>query len=169
LSARALLVIVLGVLLALAPLALKTSQAQQAKYRLSFVLSYLPKGFLWSVVINSTIFNISSSNVINFYLSPGVYSYIIAYFNGSSGKYLTIRSGVIDLNSNYTVFINVYRVNFTAVGLPEGTTYRVYINGTFMVEGTGNLSLWLPEDVYSYNASYYNSSFSQWVPLAALT
>jgi len=155
LSARALLVIVLGVLLALAPLALKTSQAQQVKYRLSFVLSYLPKGFLWSVVINSTIFGTNYSNVINFYLSPGVYSYIIAYFNGSSGKYLTIRSGVIDLNSNYTVFINVYRVNFTAVGLPEGATYRVYINGTFMVEGTGNLSLWLPEDVYSYNASYY--------------
>jgi len=93
LSARALLVIALGVLLALAPLALRTSQAQQVKYRLSFVLSYLPKGFLWSIVINSTIFGTNSSNIINFYLSPGVYSYIITYYNGSSGKYLTIRSG----------------------------------------------------------------------------
>jgi len=72
---------------------------------------------------------------------------------------------VINLNSNYIVFINFYRVDFTAAGLPEGAAYRVYINGTFLIEGTGNLSLWLPEDVYSYNASYYNSSFSQWVPL----
>jgi hypothetical protein len=165
LSARAILAIALGVLLALAPLALRTSQAQQVKYRLSFVLSYLPRGFLWSVVINSTIFGTNYSNIINFYLSPGVYSYVIAYFNGSSGKYLSIRSGVINLNSNYTVFINVYRVDFTAAGLPEGAAYRVYINGTFLIEGTGNLSLWLPEGVYSYNASYYNSSFSQWVPL----
>jgi len=28
---------------------------------------------------------------------------------------------------------------------------------------TLDLSLWLPEDVYSYNASYYNSSFASGV------
>ncbi len=165
-SLAAALVLIAVLLVALAP---ANASAQQTKYLLRFMLTYLPKGFMWSVAINSSIIETNYSNVINFYLSPGVYSYIVTYFNTSSGKYLTVRSGVVDLTSNYTVMISVFRAQFQPQGLPANVTYRVYVNGTFYVEGSGPTYIWLPADVYSYSASYYNASLTEWVPLGTGT
>lgn len=159
-------VLIIAVLLALAA-AQQPAEAQGTKLLLRFELTYLPKGFMWSVAINSSIIETNYSNVINFYLSPGVYSYIVTYFNVSSGKYLTVESGTVDLTSNYTVIIPVYRVVFQPQYLPANTTYRVYVNGTFYVLGQGQTYMWLPQGRYSYRAEYYNSSLTAWVPLGS--
>ncbi len=141
--------------------------AQGTKYLLKFMLTYLPRGFMWSVSINYSIIETNYSNVINFYLSPGVYSYIVTYFNVSSGKSLTVESGVVDLTSNYTVVIPVFNVQFQPQYLPSNVTYKVYVNNTFYVSGSGTTYMWLPNGRYSYRAVYYNSSLAVWVPLGS--
>ncbi|MGC9072255.1 MAG: hypothetical protein ACP5HK_06145 [Acidilobus sp.] len=156
--------LILVLAIALGAQYLPHAAAQQAKYLLKFMLTYLPKGMLWAVSVNGTI-QTNSSNVISFFLSPGVYSYLVTYFNATSGRYLTVASGTVHLTANYTLVINVFKVDFTQVGLPTSALYKVYVNSTFMVEGSGTLSMWLPQDIYSYSAWYYNSTFSEWVPL----
>jgi subtilase family serine protease len=129
-----------------------TDYSHPGKALVNFTESGLPSGTEWNVNISGH--NISSvSTFITVNLSFGNYTYTI----GNSLSYHEYpASGILDLTAsvqNITVYFkkpSIYEVIFKEHGLPQGSLWIVYINGTKISSNTPSIIDFLKNGTYTY-------------------
>ncbi|QGA53976.1 hypothetical protein GFS03_04985 [Sulfolobus sp. E5-1-F] len=140
-------------------------------HQVIFVESGLPNGTKWSVTLNG-ITKSSTSNTITFSITPGTYSYSISSVPGytvshSAGE-VTVTDSNVQISVIFTPVPTLYNITFIESGLPNGTKWSVWINGTVHTSTTSSISILLPHGYYEYkvlNVSGYKTLSSGYVNL----
>ncbi len=119
-------------------------------YNVSFVQKGLSAGSLWSVILNGTTQN-STSTYINFSLHIGNYPFKIPVQSGYSPLQPTGNVTVTDRNLTVqVVFKKAYNLTFSASGLPSGLYWLVKVNNTQKGSSSGTITFPEPNGTYSY-------------------
>ena len=119
-------------------------------YPVTFVESGLPANTFWNVTLGNQT-NYSSNSTITFKVMNGTYEYTIPDVNGVASS---TSSGMIKVNGEPTkVFLQFsVSVNFTFIesGLPAGSKWSVFIDGSYHNSTSSIISVNLPNRTYSY-------------------
>lgn len=119
-------------------------------YPVTFVESGLPANTFWNVTLGNQT-NYSSNSTITFKVMNGTYEYSIPDVNGVASS---TPSGTIKVNGEPTkVFLQFsVPVNFTFIesGLPFGSRWSVFIDGSYHNTTSSIISFNLPNRTYSY-------------------
>jgi len=120
-------------------------------YKVVFIEKGLPPGTLWFISINGTMHHFVNSTV-TLYFSNGSYSFNILPIKGYS---VNPSSGSFTINgNNLTITIDfqkLFNVVFVEKGLPNGTLWKVTLNGITMNSTTNTILFSLPNGTYSYS------------------
>ena len=119
-------------------------------YSVTFVETGLPPSTFWNVTLGNEI-NTSSDSAIGFKVMNGTYNYSIPDVGGIAPS---TTNGTIKVNGAPTkVFLKFTTpVNFTFFehGLPAGTYWSVYINGSYYNSTSSFITVTLPNGTYSF-------------------
>ena len=119
-------------------------------YPVTFVESGLPANTFWNVTLGNQT-NYSSNSTITFKVMNGTYEYSVLDVNGVASS---SPSGTIKVNGEPTkVFLQfTVPVNFTFIesGLPAGSKWSVFIDGSYHNSTSSIISFNLPNRTYSY-------------------
>ena len=119
-------------------------------YPVTFVESGLPANTFWNVTLGNQT-NYSSNSTITFKVMNGTYEYNVPDVNGVASS---SPSGTIKVNGEPTkVFLQfTVPVNFTFIesGLPAGSKWSVFIDGSYHNSTSSIISFNLPNRTYSY-------------------
>lgn len=115
----------------------------------------------WFVTFNSITVNTTMS-AIHFYVSPGIYSYSIS---GPLGYSPSVRNGTVSV-ANQSInlqikFTELSIFTFSEYGLPIGSKWTIFINGTNYSSKNSTMTISLPKGNYSYNVKlplFYGAS-----------
>gem|GEM_PF-751184 len=120
-------------------------------YKVVFIEKGLPPGTLWFISINGTLHHFVNSTV-TLYFSNGSYTFNILPIEGYS---VNPSSGSFTINgNNLTITIDfqkLFNVTFVEKGLPNGTLWKVTLNGITMNSTTNTILFSLPNGTYSYS------------------
>jgi len=120
-------------------------------YKVVFIEKGLPPGTLWFISINGTLHHFVNSTV-TLYFSNGSYTFNILPIEGHS---VNPSSGSFTINgNNLTITIDfqkLFNVTFVEKGLPNGTLWKVTLNGITMNSTTNTILFSLPNGTYSYS------------------
>ena len=119
-------------------------------YPVTFVESGLPANTFWNVTLGNQT-NYSSNSTITFKVMNGTYEYNVPDVNGVASS---SPSGTIKVNGEPTkVFLQfTVPINFTFIesGLPAGSKWSVFIDGSYHNSTSSIISFNLPNRTYSY-------------------
>lgn len=119
-------------------------------YPVTFVEAGLPSNTFWNVTLGNET-NTSSNSTIKFRVMNGTYNYSIPDVDGIAPS---TTNGTIKVNGAPTkVFLKFTTpVNFTFFehGLPAGTNWSVYINGSYYNSTSSFITVTLPNGTYSF-------------------
>jgi YVTN family beta-propeller protein len=111
------------------------------RFPVSFAESGLPVGTNWSVSVNRTYDNASSSGTLTLLLPNGTgYRFAAAnltdFVASPSAGTFNVTGGAVNLSIR---FLRLFEVTFTEQGLPSGTTWKVSLNGSGRNASTDSL------------------------------
>ncbi|MCI4340308.1 MAG: YncE family protein, partial [Thermoplasmata archaeon] len=125
---------------------------------ITFAETGLPVGWSWSVSIGAAV-QYSTDRNISFGLTPTAFSYDFGYtISAANGFTATPASGSVTSNG-YPMLVNVsfaavadtWEADFVAVGLPNGTTWAVLLNGSWNATTSPTNSFRVPNGTYNYS------------------
>ena len=128
-------------------------------YPVTFVETGLPPSTFWNVTLGNET-NTSSDSAIGFKVMNGTYNYAIPSVKGIEAS---TPNGTISVNGSPTkVFVTFTGpVNFTFIeqGLPSGSLWSVWIDGSYHNSTSPEISVTLPNGSYNYvvelSSNYY--------------
>ncbi len=141
-------------------------------YSVSFGESGLPAGSQWNVTIGS-MRESSTTGTVTFQLVNGTYTYTVGRFNGFSastysGTFTVSGKALVEPDISWTRVL--YYANFTASGLPSGTSWTVSLAGVTTSSSESLISFAVGNGTYAYKvmgiAGYSASSYSGTVHVA---
>ena len=121
-----------------------------AVYPVTFVESGLPGGTIWNVTLGNET-NTTSNASITFHVMNGTYNYSIPEVNGIISS--TPNGTIVVSGAPVKVFAGFsFPVTFTFYerGLPKGTRWSIFIDGSYHNSTSSFLSVTLPNGTYSY-------------------
>lgn len=139
-------------------------------YLVNFNESGLPFGKAWSVTINGTTKH-SSTNEITFSLKNGTYIYKIGEISGYHASSYSNSFVVNGNDSTIDLFwhLETYNVTFRETGLPNGTAWSIFLNGTVMSTSNTSMALTLVNGTYNYSivaiGGYHTNQYSREVAI----
>jgi YVTN family beta-propeller protein len=123
-------------------------------YPLRFTEAGLPTGALWSVTLNGTVEN-STTSEDTFVEPNGTYDYTIADVSGwhqttlpYTGSVTVNGATVTEPTLNFTEV--TYWVTFAETGLPSETTWSVTLGGSAVSSTTSTITFGSPNGTYAY-------------------
>lgn len=119
-------------------------------YPVSFVESGLASGTFWNVTLGN-VTSTSSNDAITFNLSNGTYTYTIPSVDGIPSS---IANGTLRVNGSPVKvllrFVVALQLTFIENGLPSGTHWSVWINGSYYDSSSSLIAINLPNSTYNY-------------------
>ena len=119
-------------------------------YSVTFIESGLPSGTSWNVTLGNETSSIANSTIV-FHVKNGTYNYEIPEVNGIAS---TNPNGTIRVDGEPTrVFVEFtlpVKFTFYEQGLPEGTRWSVFINGSYYNTTSSFILVSLSNGTYSY-------------------
>ncbi len=120
-------------------------------YTLSFTETGLAVSTMWSVTVNG-VSESSYTNTIDFNETNGVYNFVVNVVPGYSAS---PSSGTVSINGrnvteNVVFTAREYSVTFVESGLPSGTQWSVYMNGSALTSTSDNITFLEPRGTYLY-------------------
>ena len=119
-------------------------------YNLTFVESGLSLGTIWNVTLDNETLSSTNSTVM-FKVKDGVYSYTIPGVNGVDSS---IPSGTVVVNGSdvkvLVRFLVMTQFTFLEQGLPPGSHWSVWIDGSYYNSSSGIVTVSLPNGTYSF-------------------
>ncbi|MCI4324608.1 MAG: YncE family protein [Thermoplasmata archaeon] len=123
------------------------------EFSVSFSASHLPGGKSWGVTLNGTT-NRSSSDASDFRIGNGTYSYSVS---GPAGFAPEPASGTVSVNDANVVmsigFVEGFLVEFTEMGLPNGTAWAATLNGSQNSSTLSSLTFEVTNGSFGYSVS----------------
>jgi YVTN family beta-propeller protein len=123
----------------------------------TFAESGLPTGTSWWVGIDAQALSGTTvfPNLINWTLPAGNYSFMILPVAGyvsipSAGTLDVTGSGPVVQNISFSALNSGMAITFSESGLPLGTTWGTYVDGTYSTTSTPDLNLSLANGTYGY-------------------
>lgn len=121
---------------------------------ITFTESGLPVGTVWSVTVNGTARNLTSSSLA-FSEPDGTYSYTVGAPSGYaaspvSGTIVVSGAAVTQAVAFTVVSPTTYPVTFTENGLPTGTSWSVTVNGATQSSTTSSTAFMELSGTYSF-------------------
>lgn len=131
------------------------------KYQLTFIESGLPSGATWYVNLTNPCWDgtvvfshaICAGQFFGYCVTNGTYSFTVSASNKSlypspaSGSFIVDGSSVTE---SIDFIHDKYQVSFTESGLPSGTSWGVYVNGTLSTSSTSIIIFPVLNGTYSY-------------------
>ncbi len=136
-------------------------------YAVTFAESGLPSGTLWSVIVNGSTQN-STTTQITYTETNSTYAFavgaIVGYTANPASGSLTVNGLPVTQNITFSAIPpGSYSVTFTESGLPIGTTWYVNITGGPSTASTGNTTIITePNGTYDYTVA---TSDKEYVPV----
>lgn len=119
-------------------------------YNLTFVESGLPLGTMWNVTLDDETLSSTNSTVM-FKVKDGVYNYTIPGVNGVDSS---IPTGTVTVNGSdvkvLVRFLVMTQFTFLEQGLPPGSNWSVWIDGSYYNSSSGIITVSLPNGTYSF-------------------
>ncbi len=119
-------------------------------YPVTFIESGLPSNTFWNVTLGNET-STTSNSTITFLVKNGTYHYSIPNVKGTASS---TPNGTIEVNGEPTkVFVEFtlpIKFTFYEQGLPPGTEWSIFINGTYYNSTLSYISVTLPNGTYSY-------------------
>ncbi len=130
-------------------------------YGVTFIETGLGTGTSWSLRLNNSSYAITvngSGSELSLNLPNGTYYYNV---NPVIGYSITNKAGPVEVNGKpvpvYVAFSQLkYKVTFNEVGLPNGTMWRVTLNGVEHNVTGNSFSIYLPNGTYHYSIGSVN-------------
>lgn len=140
-------------------------------YKVIFRESGLPYGTGWNVAVSHHDVLNTTSNETSIFLQNGTYSFTANAFNSS---YRSIDGNLTVTGRQLIVPVDFSLLNYTVMfveeGLPQGTTWGIYISGTgTFTSSTGTLNISLQVGTYSFTplpVKGYSSSYGGYFTLS---
>lgn len=120
--------------------------------------SGLPTNQAWGVEISGSFYS-ASGQPVSVVLPSGIYSYNVSSVTGYLGN---VTSGDLTVgNSQLTVYIGFtsvgeYQVSFQETGLPAGSIWSVYFDGSSIDSNTSTISASAPDGFYNFSIGDLN-------------
>lgn len=150
-----------------------------SNYNVTVSESGLPSGTSWTFVFNGTSY--TQANTSYDFLEPnGTYSLSVSSISGYTANYPSIITVSGSGQTASVVFSqqptgggtgpSTYSVSVAESGLPSGTTWYIYINGTRYSTDTSTMpAIYLPNGTYNYTISSSNPDYKPSQPSGNVT
>ncbi len=133
-------------------------------YRVTFTETGLAAGTNWSVTLNGTAQNSTTTSIV-FSEPNGAYGYAVGtvtnYTAAPASGSVTVASAAQSVAVTFTAIpAPTYSLVFTETGLPSGTNWNVTVSGQTLSSTTATITFSLPAGSYTYGVASSASDYT---------